>query len=202
MPPRKAVTATVSSTRPVDAKRAALLAEFADFPGIKVLERRLDNPDLPGSVSIRLKDEPSHTEDPQNQKRLWYVRWIDTRQDGRYATITSEQGYVPVMISELQNAEHVTGLVDNGDGRVRRGDKGMELLVKMPLKVYNYIKAEQQARHERRRKNAKLMKQDLAEAAGRGLSDEAGDRIDSDLSVEIRQRRTTMGEELAEMDRA
>jgi hypothetical protein len=205
MATKKAPPATVSSRRPVNAKKAALLEEFADYAGIKVIERRMDHPDLPGSVAIRLKDEPPHTDDPQNERRKWYVRWIDTGQDGRYATITSEQGYVPVRIAELQHADHVTGLVDNGDGVVRRGDKGRELLVKMPLKLYRYIKAEQQGRRERRERNARLVKQDLADSAGRSLGDEAGQTIHDEFTVDIRRRKTTLGDEmgeLAEVDQA
>src|SRR5687767_5643390 len=107
----KTVT-TVTSKRPLDARKAALLDEFKDFPGIKVLERRFDNPDMPGSVDIRLKDELTHSEDPAGKKRLWYLRWIDGKQEGRYSTITAGLGYVPVKVAELQNAEHVTDLAD------------------------------------------------------------------------------------------
>jgi hypothetical protein len=182
------------------AKPSSLLEKFKDFEGIKVAERRLSQPDQPGSLPIRLKDEPSQLEDPQGLKRIWYLRWVNGGQEGRYAQITDGMGYVPVRVSELQNRDAITGIFrdkDDTDPIVRRGDRGQEVLVKMPLELYNEIKRRQQEMRTRRGNNAKRVKADLADLAGAQLGDEAGETIAKGFSVEMRQRKSTLGAEIA-----
>jgi hypothetical protein len=187
----------VPSAKAVAVVDDALLEQFKDFPGIKVIERRLQNPDLPGTLPIRLKDEPTHIEDPQSKKRLWYVRWINGGQEGRSTTVTDALGYVPVQIEELQNPNMLAGIQKTSqDGVVRRGDHGQEWLAKMPLQLYNAIKAKQQEIRRRRDRNAKFVKDDLANAAGREMGSEAGDTIHDEFSVEITRSKSTYGAEL------
>jgi hypothetical protein len=179
---------------------AALLAKYKDFPGIKVLERRMDAPDLPGTLPIRLTDEPAYVQDPHGKKRRWYVRWINCV-DGRYSQVTDAMGYVPVRVEELQNRESVIGLSDAKDGIVRRGDRGQEVLVKMPLEVYTRIKARQQELRTKRSRNAKAVREDLANIAGAQLGSHAGDMVHDEFSVEVKRgRRTTIGAELGDED--
>jgi len=121
----------------------ALLEKYADFEGIAVIERRFENPVMPGSLPILLKDEPTYVQDPQGKKRLWYVRWINGAIPGRTSLVTDALGYVPVRTDELQNPQSVTGLSKSDDGIVRRGDKGEEWLGKMPLEVYTEVKKRQ-----------------------------------------------------------
>lgn len=176
---------------------ADLLAKYKDFPGIKVLSRRLENPDLPGSLPIRLKDEPDYLRDPQGKKRTWYLRWINAAENGRWATVTDAMGYVPVYRDELQNPDAVTGLSESKDGVVRRGDKGQEVLVKMPLELYTAIKARQQEARKRRARNAKAIREDIANAAGASIGSQAGDFMHDDLSVEVKRTgRSTIEQEL------
>lgn len=192
--PRPRKTPTMDTPAP-----ASILDKYKDFPGIKVLERRFEHPDLPGSLPIRLKDEPDFAADPDGSRRLWYVRWINGGIDGRFAQATDALGYVPVRLDELQNPQAIAGLHSATDGLVRRGDRGVEVLVKMPLELYNEVKRRQQARRERRAKNATLVKQDLAESAGRSLGDEAGETIHAGLQVTAYHRRkTTLADELHE----
>lgn len=192
-------TTTTTKAAPVSAD-AALLEKYKDFPGIAVLERRMDAPDLPGTLPIRLKDEPSHVQDPQGKKRIWYVRWINCV-DGRYSQVTDAMGYVPVRVEELQNRESVIGLSDAKDGIVRRGDRGQEVLVKMPLEVYTRIKARQQELRTKRSRNAKAVREDLANIAGAQLGSQAGDMVHDEFSVEVKRgRRTTIGAELGDED--
>lgn len=178
-----------------------LLEKYKDFKGIGVIERRLQDPELPGSIPIRLKDEPTYLQDPQGKRRKWYLRWINALEAGRFALVTDTMGYVPVRSDELQNAESVMGLSESKDGIVRRGDKGGEVLVKMPHELYTAIKQKQQEARQRRARNAKLVKQDLAEQAGRQIGSEAGDAIHDDFTVEVKRgRRTTIQDELGEGD--
>lgn len=175
----------------------SLLDKYKDFGGVKVIERRLENPDPVGSLPIRLKDEPSHSEDPLGHKRTWYLRWINGEIDGRWAQIVDGMGYVAVTVDELQNPQAIAGLAKSEDGLVRKGDRGKEILVKMPLELYHAIKRAQQERRERRARNARLVKQDLADSAGRTLGDEAGETIDKSFTVDVLKRhKSTIGEEL------
>lgn len=178
---------------------SALLEKYQDFPAIKILERRMESPDQPGSLPIRLKEEPSQLEDPQGKRRIWYLRWVNAGQDGRYAQVVDAMGYVPVHASELQNRDAVAGLfADKGDADpvVRRGDRGQEVLVKMPLELYTAIKRKQRDLRERRATNARRVKADLADAAGAQLGDEAGEMVSKDFSIDVRRRRSTLGEEI------
>ncbi len=176
--------------------KASILEKYKDFEGIGVIERRLTHPELPGSLPIRLRDEPTHVQDPHGKKRKWYLRWINGAIDGRTSQITDVYGYVPVTFSDLQNPQAVSGLAQNTDGIVRRGDKGQEWLAKMPLDLYNEIKHRQREAREKRTRNTKLVREDLANAAGNALGAEAGDTIHDDFNVTVkRHQRTTAVEE-------
>lgn len=175
----------------------SILDKYKDFEGIKVIERFIENPETGGGTDIRLKDEPPQSEDPLGQRRIWCLRWIDTSVAGRWAEIINRKGFVAVKVSELHDPEGIAGLTKSDDGIVRMGDKGREVLVKQPLELYNYRKQIERDRRERRARNRKLVKEDLANAAGRSLGDEAGDSIERQLTVDVMQRhKTTLGEEL------
>jgi hypothetical protein len=197
--PRKAAAVTVADGAVgVD---AALLAKYKDFAGLAVIERRLQDPELPGSIAIRLKDEPTYLQDPQGKKRIWYLRWINAAEAGRFALVTDTMGYVPVRVEELQSAESVMGLAESKDGIVRRGDRGAEVLVKMPLELYTRIKQAQEHRRTARARNVKAVREDLANIAGRQLGSEAGDAVNDDFTVEVKRgRRTTIARELGDED--
>jgi hypothetical protein len=101
-----------------------------------------------------------------------------------------------VRIEELQNPESVLGASESKDGIVRRGDRGQEVLVKMPLELYTAIKARQQDLRNRRFRNAQAVKSDLANAAGQSLGDEAGETIQNDFQLTLKHHRSTLGDEL------
>lgn len=174
----------------------AILEKYKDFPGIDVIERRLNDPDGSDSLDIRLKDEPSHGEDPQGKKRKWYLRWVNTENHGRWHKVINVLGYVPVKVSELQSLEEIAGLAKSEDGNVRMGDRGKEVLVKYPLELYTVRKQAEQDRRNRRARNAKLVKQELAESAGRSLGSHAGDTVHDEFTVEYKEHRSTISDEL------
>lgn len=186
----------------------SLLEKYKDFPGIRAVQRRLEHPDHdPGSVAIRLNDEPSFLDDATGRKRKWYLRWVNSGEEGRWSLVTDVKGYVPVRLSELRSPDTVTGLhklaEDGSDPIVRRGDRGQEVLVKMPLELYTYVKQKQEEARKRRARNARLVKEDLANAAGRDLGSEAGDTLHDDFSVSVKAARTSLQDELgADEDRA
>jgi hypothetical protein len=193
---------------------ADLAKRFAGFPAIDVLSRRFSDPSDPGSLPILLKDEPAHAcvnTDHQNRMkpgatvcqfckkpvRQWYVRWFNLGIDGRNAQMR-QKGYVGVEIVELQDADDVADLYRSEKDRyVRRGDRGLELLAKMPLEAFLYIKGQQRAAWNQQALSKKKLRSDLANAAGRDLGDEAGQSIhDGDIQIEsMTRRRATLGDE-------
>lgn len=204
--------------------KAALLERFKDYPAFDVLERRFSDPNDPGSLPILLKDEANDAcinSDHQGRMRegatvchlckkptrMWMVRWVNTGIEGRWGQIKSK-GYVRVELSELKDSNDVSDLVrqkeDGGamDGKVfvRRGDRGGEVLCKMPLEIYNYLKRAQRETQRVRNNSKKAMASDLAEAAGAELGDEAGQTIhDGGISVESMTRsRRSLEDELAD----
>lgn len=190
------------------------LERFKDFPAIDVISRRFENPNDPGSLPILLKDEDRHScINSEHQNRLkpgatkchlckkparqWYVRWFNLSQEGRNAQMRAK-GYIKVEVKELQDADDVSDLIKDGDRFVRRGDKGQEVLAKMPLEIYTEIKRRQRAERETRALSVRQLKSDLAEAAGREHGSEAGDLVHSGIRVEsVTREKTTLSEEAA-----
>jgi hypothetical protein len=217
--PRRHVQTSGPATTPVvvpqgDAK--ALAERLKAFPAIDVLTRRFSDPNDPGSLPILLTDEDPHActnSDhinklkpgatachlckPKRPARIWYVRWFNLAAEGRNAQMKSK-GYIPVTIKELQDAGDVADLYESTkDKIVRRGDRGQEVLAKMPLEAYTYVKGVQRAAWNARLMNKKNVRADLAEAAGAELGDEAGQSIhDGMIQVEsITRSKTTLGDE-------
>ena len=130
----------------LNAELAALKEEFKDFEGLEVFERRV----LVGADAnneIRLLDEPSILQDPRGTLRTWKLRWFNFAKEGR-ASQAEREGYVKVKWAELQSAESIASAVagERKDEYVRQGDRGLEVLCKMPLKLYDYKKKRDAAR--------------------------------------------------------
>ena len=209
-----------TSARPVPTTRAALVERFKDFPAIDVLERRLDNPNDPGTLPLILKDEPEQhcvsTDHWVKQReriiggrprclsgglpfRKWYVRWINLGEHNRWNTVKA-RGYVPVEVAELSDENAIADLhVSEKDTYVRRGERGLEVLHKMPLAFFLEL---QHLDELQRRKltNAKTVKRRVTEDAGRELGSEAGDLVDDMKIFESRRHKTTLREELDAME--
>lgn len=196
---------------------ADILERFKDYPALDVVSRRFSNPDDPGSLPILLKDEQPRcclNSDHQRQlkpgatkchlcklaARKWHIHTCNTTIEGRWATMKSK-GYVPVLVSELQDSEDVSDLVkvkeDDGSVYVRRGDRGKEITMKQPLEIYNYIKTLQAKQRRARERNPRLQQEELAERAGADLGDEAGSFVHGGgIQVESMTRsKTTLEEE-------
>ena len=106
------------------------------FPKVDVLTRRLADPLGSATAIIRLKTPvPTDVEGD-----TWHTRWIDSSQQGRVFDILEHKGWEQVRVSELTDKRDVAGLAESPDGGyVTRGDKGRELLVKMPTSWWNRI---------------------------------------------------------------
>lgn len=153
-----------------------LKGAFADFENIEVASRRLDDPNLPGSLPIRLKDEPQEHEDPRGTRRKWYLRWINLAMPNRHHIAQMSLGYAPVKWPELQNVHAVANPFKASD-EVRRGENGKEALMKMPMSLYKRIKAKQHEKHARTMTGRALRDQAIKSAEARGLSAEDSEEI-------------------------
>jgi hypothetical protein len=149
----------------------ALHAAFEGLEALEVLDRRLENPSSPTVLPIRLVDEPTELQDPHGKKRRWYLHWFNTSIPNRFHSAVASLGYTPVLWEELQNREIVANAFD-GSPQVRRGDRGVEVLCKIPLPYYLAIKKKQQAARARTTTPRAMRDEALAAAAKAGLDGE------------------------------
>lgn len=127
----------------LDAEHKALMEEFAGLPNISVIERRaLDGTDA--NMDLRLKGEEPYEADPKGLRRDWMLRWFNFAKDGRSQEATA-RGYVKVEWDELQDREAISAGVTT-DKYVRKGDRGLEVLHKIPMKLYRYLKKREAAK--------------------------------------------------------
>jgi hypothetical protein len=140
-------------------------AEFASLPPdvLDLLERRLLDPETPGSVPIRLRDEPV------GGSRKWHLRWVNTAIPNRYHQVTQGLGYVPVRWDELVSRDDVSDRFEASPECVARGEKGVERLLKMPLRYFTAIKRAQEARRLAK-DTPKQLKEDLQRDAAAAAS--------------------------------
>jgi len=129
---------------------------------IQVWDRRLLNPLQAGITSIEIKDDG------------YELRWINTAQQGRFYNATREQGWTKVHPDELVGTPKDLGLDDLGDGMVRRGIKGEEILMKMPKAVFSRI---QRRKSEMVVKALKNTRQNLAQSAANRFGGQAGEFV-------------------------
>lgn len=124
-------------TAEFDAELAELKAEFPDYPLIDVFERRA-LVGLDANLDIRLKDDLSIMEDPTGARCKWRLRWFNFGKEGR-AQQANAEAYVKVRWDELADSESISAGA-RIDAYVRKGDRGLEVLHKIPRKLYDYKK--------------------------------------------------------------
>lgn len=140
-------------------------------PRVSILERRLLDPRGVGSETIQLREGGMA------------LRWVNTAKPGRYYVATSQQGWEPVRVEELEDPNAIADLYTGTDNYVRRGERGQEILMKMPLDIFQRIqmrKVELNLERER-----KAMKETVAQAAANRFGPEAGDYIAKKIKGEI-----------------
>ena len=157
-----------------DAELALLKDEFKDYEAIELVERRvLVGEDV--SDDIRLADEPGILEDPAGARRIWKLRKFNFAVEGRAAKAVAE-GYVKVKRSELRDTETLPTLSQQ-DEYVRLGDRGLEVLCKMPLRLYDYKKRRDLARRAGKLSSASAMRDHVANRVA-AMAGNAGDSAD------------------------
>lgn len=135
------VTKAVQQLTEQDKFRAewdSLKEEFADYPAIDMVERSVLAGD-DADEAIRLLDESGIAEDPKGLRRKWKLRWFNFGVEGR-AWRAQRLGYQKVEWSELRDDDSRLTAVERKDTYVRRGDRGLEVLCKMPIKMVEFRK--------------------------------------------------------------
>lgn len=129
----------------LDAELAGLIKEFADYPLIDVFERRA-LVGLDANTDLRLKDDPTILVDPTGERCKWKLRWFNFGKEGR-AQQAQAEGYLKVRWEDLADQEAIaTGA--RVDEYVKKGNRGEEVLCKIPRKMYDYKKRRDAARSE------------------------------------------------------
>lgn len=90
-----------------------------------------------------------------NQPEPMATRWINTEITGRFWQVTESEGggWTPVRPDEVLGG--VGGDLRAHDGQVVRGEKGKEVLVKMPKRLYELIQREKAQTLERQMRSEK-----------------------------------------------
>jgi hypothetical protein len=142
-------------------------------PSISILERRAQGVNVHGSGSpiIELKDPG------------WSVRWFNAeiKADHIWAA-KNQKGWESVRPEELKDPEQVGGFQTSPEGFVVRGERGRELLMKMPADYRVQIER-QKAALNIRNMDPHRTKADVATAAGQQLGDQAGQFINDNVSL-------------------
>lgn len=194
---------------------------FKDYPEYKIWERRLADPNDPGTLPILLRDDPEKCcgdlghalkaksfakicpvcVHPDSGKRnlpfrRWYVRWGNLGEQERWSTLKS-RGYIKTFVKDLRDADEISGLTDaKPEDLVTRGDRRSEVLVRKPFGFFVEEKREQ-ARLRKARMTPKRLKADVVENASSKFGDEAAESIHKSLQIEeVTTHHTTLGEEL------
>lgn len=177
-----------------EAKWAALRAEFADLPNIDVIEHRvLVGSDAPAALRLKAGPhgipEPSVAEDPHAERTFWKLRWFNFAIEGR-AEQFAQEGYLKVAREELVDAESIPNMHTDGP-YVRKGERGMEVLGKIPRKIFEFKKQRDARRAGRMMQSESALRDhvsnNVASMAGRtgGNADQAGSTVHGQFNVTI-----------------
>jgi hypothetical protein len=124
----------------------------ADVPTFEVVERRIKYGDATALSGPSLE--------LINQPEPMALYWGNTGREGRHFQLTKRKGWVPVKMSELANRLDIGGeIVESPEGIVARGEKGREVLYKMPLRLYRALAQRKANDNIRRSRSAARLKQ-------------------------------------------
>lgn len=139
---------------------AGELKRQVDPAKVNIWERRMINPGSESAAPIVLKEEG------------WTLRYVNTSVEGRFHRAVYVQGWTPVTKDELRDSPELLGLAESTDNLVRRGERGVEVLMKIPTVVFERITREK-ARREL--ESIKKTREQLANAMASRFGSNAGD---------------------------
>lgn len=133
-----------------------------------IWERRLLNPDGVSSVPIRVKTPGMR------------LRWINLSNHGRYQRARYEQGWVPVLRTELVDEREIHGVGYTAEGYVCRGERQGEMLMKIPEVIFKRI---QKRRADLNKKSYDTLRDNMASAGSQHFTNKYG-RTSGDQAAE------------------
>lgn len=139
-------------------------------PKIEVLQRRLQSPFGTPASQVRFTEGG------------WEARWFNAAIAADHIWRAKEQGWQGVRPAELADPEQIGGFSESPDGFVVRGEKGQELLMKLPTDWRKQIQARKTEQNTRNMRPG-VMKREVAEAAGKTLGDQAGQFVNDNVRV-------------------
>lgn len=140
-------------------QRQALQEFSTDGNLVDIWERRILNPNHHESIPIRIKTPGMK------------LRWINLSNKGRFQRARYEQGWVPVTKDELIDEREIFGVSYTNEQCVCRGEKQSEMLMKMPIAVYNKI---QQRRAQLNTASYKKLRDNMGSAGYKHFKDKYG----------------------------
>jgi hypothetical protein len=142
----------------MDKATLTTLAEPYDTDGdlVDIWERRMLNPNARQTKPVRLKTPGMH------------LRWINLAQPGRYQRARYDEGWVPVVKSELVDEREIFGVSYTNEGWVCRGEKQSEMLMKIPEAVWKKIRDRRVAIIREQQRN---LKSTMRQAGGQHFAD-------------------------------
>lgn len=188
---KKATTETPAATRdPID-------ISDEQIPSFEVVERRIKYGDAAtmAGPSIELINQP----EPMA------LYWGNSAREGRHFQLTKRKGWVPVRMTELANRLDVGGdIVETPDGIVARGEKGREVLYKMPKRLYEALAQRKADDNLRKSRSAARLKQATQERMVSDAASGDGSRRDALMRGADRMNHMTVdlteGRERVELD--
>lgn len=142
-------------------------------PTIDVLERRAQGVGIHGTGA-----PPIDLREPG-----WQVRWFNAAVKSDHIWAAKHQkGWEPVTPDELADPDQVGGFSKSPDGFVVRGERGQEVLMKMPTDYRTRIEKAKAAENIRNM-DPHRQKAQVSEAAGKAMGDEAGTFIQDRMKV-------------------
>jgi hypothetical protein len=141
------------------------VAKTEQKPRITVTDRRLAdrlrNPFGEPTAPVDLKD--------QTRECRWFNAAIATDKIWR----AKNKGWDPVRPTDVSDLDQIGGYVVSPDGFVTRGDRGAEVLMSIPSDWRSQIEIAKSKANNRNLGNPIAQKNEVVEAAGRTLGDEA-----------------------------
>ena len=123
---------------------------------------------------------------PLKEPQRWATRIENDYADegGVYRAI-HELGWEPVLVEDLDCRPEDVGLRVNEQGYLVRGEKGREVLLKMPIEDFKEVTRKKTEFNNRAIGSAKKIKDDAANAAAAQFGPEAGDYVDKHMHGEV-----------------
>ena len=149
------------------------------LPKVSVLERRLSHPFGSPSVPITLKEGGP-----------WQIRIVNaTMRSGRIGDMIHNKGWTFVHASDIDGTPEELGFRKQDD-RLVRGEHGEEVLMKMPLDMFNRIQ-QAKAQHNLTALGTKQTKELVANRTAAQFGSEAADTVHQkfDEAISIKDER-------------